>query len=144
MATDGNCDETVLTWTDASLNESGFKIFRGVGSPTDEIGMAAPDDTTYTDVFGDVNVVYTYGIVAYNEHGNAAACEDTGWMTDTVPAAATTCLASQGQCTGVLLTWTDNSDNESGFRILRDDEVIARANELGLAMVMTGERQFRH
>ncbi len=27
---------------------------------------------------------------------------------------------------------------------IRDDEVIARANELGLAMVLTGERQFRH
>jgi phosphoribosylaminoimidazolecarboxamide formyltransferase/IMP cyclohydrolase len=27
---------------------------------------------------------------------------------------------------------------------LRDDEVIAAADELGLAMVMTGERQFRH
>ena len=27
---------------------------------------------------------------------------------------------------------------------IRDDEVIARANELGLAMVMTGERHFRH
>ena len=27
---------------------------------------------------------------------------------------------------------------------IRDDEVIARANELGLAMLMTGERQFRH
>ncbi len=27
---------------------------------------------------------------------------------------------------------------------IRDDEVIARANELGLSMVLTGERQFRH
>ncbi len=27
---------------------------------------------------------------------------------------------------------------------IRDDEVIARANELGLTMLMTGERQFRH
>ena len=27
---------------------------------------------------------------------------------------------------------------------LRDDDVIARANELGLAMLFTGERQFRH
>jgi phosphoribosylaminoimidazolecarboxamide formyltransferase/IMP cyclohydrolase len=27
---------------------------------------------------------------------------------------------------------------------LRDEEVIARADELGLAMLFTGERQFRH
>ena len=27
---------------------------------------------------------------------------------------------------------------------LRDDDVIARANEFGLAMLFTGERQFRH
>lgn len=27
---------------------------------------------------------------------------------------------------------------------VRDDEVIARADELGLAMLFTGERQFRH
>jgi phosphoribosylaminoimidazolecarboxamide formyltransferase/IMP cyclohydrolase len=27
---------------------------------------------------------------------------------------------------------------------MRDDEVIARADDLGLAMLFTGERQFRH
>jgi phosphoribosylaminoimidazolecarboxamide formyltransferase/IMP cyclohydrolase len=27
---------------------------------------------------------------------------------------------------------------------IRDDEVIAAANEAGLAMVFTGERHFRH
>jgi len=27
---------------------------------------------------------------------------------------------------------------------IRDDEVIARADEMGLAMVFTGERHFRH
>jgi phosphoribosylaminoimidazolecarboxamide formyltransferase/IMP cyclohydrolase len=27
---------------------------------------------------------------------------------------------------------------------MRDEDVIARANELGISMIFTGERQFRH
>jgi len=41
------------------------------------------------------------------------------------PEAATNCSASDDWCDGVLLTWVDNSIEETGFKVIREDSVLA-------------------
>ena len=62
-----------VTWTDASTNETGFKIERRRGSGSwSQIATAARNATTYTDSGLVSGAQYTYRVRAYNSVGNSA------------------------------------------------------------------------
>ncbi len=58
----------VLTWTDRSASETGFRVYRN-----DVVVAQVPaNTTTYTDVFiGPPTITYTYRIAAFNANGEA-------------------------------------------------------------------------
>ncbi|MFH1226477.1 MAG: SBBP repeat-containing protein, partial [Planctomycetota bacterium] len=109
-----------LAWTDNSNNEDGFQIERKTGiagtyaAITTIVGadIAAYSDTGLTD-----GTVYYYRVKAYNAIGDSAYCADATATTPVnPPSALNTAVVSSSQ---INLTWTDNSNSETGFKVER-------------------------
>jgi DUF1680 family protein len=115
-----------LSWTDNCGNEDGFRIER----KRSDVGMwfhvkSAPANATRC-VDTAVNVVtpgktYTYRVAAYNVGGPSAFSSEATVTTPSVavPAAPSDLKITAATTSQIKLTWTDNSDNEEGFRIER-------------------------
>ena len=117
--------------TAAELADARF-AWRVCGHVTSNAIVLARDRTAWGIGAGQQNRVESGQLAAAKADGRAAggACASDAFypFADGVEAAAEAGVAVVVQPGGAL----------------RDDDVIARANELGLAMLFTGERQFRH
>lgn len=111
-----------LSWTDNSATENGFRIERrltGQGAFA-AITIVAADVTSFTNSGLSPLTGYEYRVLAFNASGDSApSLAATVTTTDTPPASATNLTASASSSTRILLTWSDNSANETGFRIER-------------------------
>ncbi len=67
MASNVTAGQIVLSWTDNSQGEAGFKVERSTtaASGFQEIGQVGADITTYTDTSVDVNTEYFYRVRAF-------------------------------------------------------------------------------
>jgi len=117
------CNKVDLTWTDNSDNESGFRIERSTnGADFGEINTVGANVTAYSDTTVAENTSYWYRVRAYNGAGNSAYSNTATATTPTCPPsppAAPSNLKGTPAKTSVTLSWTDNSNNEDGFRIYR-------------------------
>jgi subtilisin family serine protease len=109
-----------LAWKDGSIGEDGFRITRtsGSGDTVERIAPAAlgiGTTVTYTDSVS-ANETYTYVVRAFNGSGESAPAP---------PAAATTLAAPTGPAADpgavgqIVVTWTDASVGETGFKVQR-------------------------
>lgn len=112
----------VLTWTDASTNESGFEVQRRLGS----VGAwatrvtTAPDVTTWTDSELVGGTPYGFRLRACNAVGCSPWTEPTQVTTVVTPPGAPTDLtATAPSHDRVELHWTDASAAETEFRVER-------------------------
>ncbi|MBN1674577.1 MAG: lamin tail domain-containing protein [Kiritimatiellae bacterium] len=122
VATAASASRIDLRWTDASDNETGFKIDRRrTGTSTwERIGTTAADQTTYSDMSLPSGTTFYYMVKAYNADGNSAYSGVAAATTDAGPPAAPQSLtATAASTTRIELTWIDSSGNEQGFRIER-------------------------
>ncbi|MCY3714372.1 MAG: fibronectin type III domain-containing protein [Gemmatimonadetes bacterium] len=113
-----------LSWTDNSDNETGFKIERKLMSASDstfsQIGRTNANGTTYSDSSLDEGTGYKYRVRAYNDSGNSVYSGTASATTHvTIPSAPSSLSASARSSSQIDLSWTDNSDNETGFKIER-------------------------
>jgi FtsP/CotA-like multicopper oxidase with cupredoxin domain len=130
-----NGANVVLTWTDNSANETGFLVQRAdtaAGAWTDLATLAA-NVTTYTDTTAGPGLNYRYQLVALNKVGyGGPAAQPNAYATLQVKSApgslylapAPTVLSAQVQAgppAQVLLSWADNTVDETGFVIERAD-----------------------
>jgi FtsP/CotA-like multicopper oxidase with cupredoxin domain len=130
----GRNRSAVLNWTDNSITETSFTVQRA----TDEAftgGLTeftvGPDVRTYSDRIGNTNQTYYYRVYANNTVGDTAT---PGFPTETMnspfsnaagvnlpPAAPFTVAAAAFRFNNnndrVTVTWTDGSNNETGFQI---------------------------
>ena len=136
LAGNGNNRRAVLTWADNSLNETGFTIERATdaaftgGLTTFTVG---PNVMTYSNTIGNTSQTYYYRVFATNTVGDTGT---PGFPTQTVnspfsntagvnlpPTAPSNVTATafrfNTNSDRVTVTWTDNSNNETGFRIQR-------------------------
>ncbi|MDG2112218.1 MAG: bifunctional phosphoribosylaminoimidazolecarboxamide formyltransferase/IMP cyclohydrolase [Actinomycetota bacterium] len=117
---------TDVQWADAEF------AWRVCGHVTSNAIVLAKDGTAWGIGAGQQNRVESGQIATSKADGRAAgvACASDAFypFPDGVEAAAESGAAVVIQPGGAM----------------RDDDVIARANELGLAMIFTGERHFRH
>ena len=113
-----------LTWTDASDNEARFEVERKEGAEGiwSQIGTPNPDATAYGDTGLTPNTTYVYRVRACNEVGCSTFSNDADATTDEVaPGAPSGLIASATGYATVDLSWTDESDNETGFRVERKE-----------------------
>jgi predicted phage tail protein len=123
-----------LQWRDNANNEGGFVIERrvlGVGQFA-QVAVAPPrggvGNVTFTDTTIQPATQYEYQVAAVNLFGgvptlSAYSNVASTAASDPLPAAPSNLTAvngaNQGTKRSVVLSWTDNSTNESGFSIQR-------------------------
>ncbi|MFH1226382.1 MAG: fibronectin type III domain-containing protein [Planctomycetota bacterium] len=114
-----------LSWTDASNNEEGFYIERKTGTNDySRIATVITNSITYTDTAGlAASTTYNYRIQSYNSAGDSSYSSEKSVTTpapaQTAPVAPSGLAAVGVSSIQIDLSWTDNSDNELGFRIQR-------------------------
>jgi uncharacterized delta-60 repeat protein len=110
-----------LSWTDNSSNEDGFKIERktGTGGTYSEITTVGANVTAYSDTGLGVGVQYCYRARAYNGEGNSTYSNESCATTLSPPNAPTNLNATAISGNQINLSWTDNSNNETGFKVER-------------------------
>jgi hypothetical protein len=120
VASDG-VGQATLTWTDNSSDETQFKVERKpLGSPDTsfaQIGTSAANTPNFTD--NPAAGSYTYRVRASNAAGDSAYSnsDDATVTAPSGPAAPSNLNATITNGDTANLTWTDNSTNETGFRI---------------------------
>jgi hypothetical protein len=77
------------------------------------------DSIRYSDAKAGANSTYRYRVVSYNAAGASTSNELAVTTVGRTPAAPTALSAAVLSATQILLTWTDNATNETGFRITR-------------------------
>lgn len=113
-------DYVDLAWSDTSSTETGFHIERDAGLGFLQVGSAGPQATGFRDQTVQPNTIYEYRVRAANAAG-ASAPSNTVFATtpERLPAAPANLRGRAVAGTRVDLTWSDVSQNESGFRIER-------------------------
>ncbi|MDI6791578.1 MAG: fibronectin type III domain-containing protein [bacterium] len=108
-----------LSWKDNSYNETGFILERKTSSYS-VIAILPANITTYTDSGLSLNTFYYYRVKAYNDFGESAySNEITLDCCRFSPDPPTDLAADIVSGSEVDLNWSDNSDNETGFKIER-------------------------
>jgi len=110
-----------LIWNDNSDNELGFKVYRTEGA-SDQWHLRTTvqgNIESFTDNNGLAeNVTYNYKVCAYNQFGHSTYSNQiTGVTSVDIPAIPSDLAAVTESSTSIKLTWSDNSNNETGFRI---------------------------
>ncbi|MBN2417054.1 fibronectin type III domain-containing protein [bacterium] len=111
-----------LNWNDNSSNEDGFKIERktGAGGTWSQIATVGSNATSYNNTGLASGTTYYYRVKAYNGIGDSGFSNEANATTGELPTAAPSGLsASASSPYQVNLSWSDNSSNESGFKIER-------------------------
>jgi hypothetical protein len=127
VATAAGTTQINLTWKDNATNETGFKIERAAGTGSNlsysQIATVGANITSYSSTGLGAGATYTYRIRAYNKFGDSAysdpASATTGASPTNPPAAPSVLMATAVSSTQINLAWTDNADNEAGFKIER-------------------------
>ncbi len=121
VATAPSATQVTLTWNDNSDNETGFNIERQTGSGAFTlIASVGAGVTSYSDTSVAPSTQYTYRVIATNEVGDSGYATSSAVTTPaqvTAPAAPSNVNATAITSNKVEVTWTDNSDDETGFAI---------------------------
>lgn len=113
-----------IAWTDNASNETSFIIQRSLSATGGftTIATLAANTVTYTNSGLAPSTKYYYQVQSANGAGSSAwsnVASATTTAAATVPAAPSALLASPKGCLTINLTWTDNSNNETGFTVAR-------------------------
>jgi hypothetical protein len=121
-----------LSWTDNSSNESGFKIERSTDATNfAQINTVGAGITVYSDNGLNASTPYSYRVRAYNVAGDSAYSLTASATTlSGAPAAPSALSAVAASSSQINLTWADNSNNESGFKIERSTDGGANYAEI--------------
>lgn len=125
LATASSTDPSiVLTWTDTSSNETGFRIWRSLDNVTFlPIATTSFNVTSYKNTGIASSTTYYYGVIAFNSGGQSATSSIASTTSSTVPSAPSgLSLSTQpaaSSTTDIILDWSDNAYNEVSYSIER-------------------------
>ena len=122
-ATPVSATQINLAWTDNSNNETGFKIERQTGGGSfSQIAATGTNVKDYNDASVSPSTTYTYRVRAYNGSGDSTYSNSVTVTTGSAgqgPTAPSNLTATGISDTQINLSWTDNSSDETGFKIER-------------------------
>ncbi len=136
MATPFSPTQINLSWTDNSSDESNFRIERSPnGSSWTEVGQVSANTTSYSSGGLTCNTAYSYRVRAYRSadgqysaYSNVATATTQSCLPPPPPTFLSAVPSSQTQ---INLSWTDNSSDESDFRIERSNTGTSGWSEAG-------------
>ena len=147
----GNNRRVALSWLDNSLNETEFIVQRSAYAegPWEALATLPADSTAYSDPIGNTNQAFFYRVYASNTVGDTetsgfpvmirdsaySEVASVGSVQADPPQAPTNMTATIQAGPQVLLSWSDNANNETGFVIERQTGTGAFA-----ALVTVGPR----
>lgn len=107
-----------LSWSDNSGNETHFYIYRGgsAGSLSYLTSVGA-NTNTYSDNSVSPGNTYFYQVKAYNSAGLSGGSNIDNAITPSVPVAPSNLSATPVSANEIHLTWTDNSTDETAFKV---------------------------
>lgn len=110
-----------LTWEDPGMDETGIKIERRVaGDVFSQIALTGANVTAYSDTTVNPGSTYIYRVRAVNPGGDSPySAEATATTPPDPPAAPSGLSATATSQSSIRLDWTDNSTNETSFKIER-------------------------
>ena len=110
-----------LTWSDNSNNETGFDIERSTdGTNFSAITSVGANTSSYSNTGLSQLTTYYYRVKAVNTAASSGYSNVANATTpDILPVAPTGLTAAAASSTQINLSWSDNSNNETGFQIER-------------------------
>ncbi len=119
VVTPASGTELDLGWTDNANSETGYEVWRSIsGGAAVRVAQLAANTVSFMDVGLTQGTNYSYFVRAVNSAGykdSATVSSATPVPPQTPSGAAVTFLSSYE----VDLQWNDNSNNESGYKVLR-------------------------
>jgi hypothetical protein len=123
VATSAGTSSINLNWIDNSTNETGFVLMQSssAGGIFNKLITIPANSTSYTDTGLGSSATYYYKIQATNTGGNSSWSNIASATTASSgpPAAPSGLSAIPVGCNSVLLSWKDNSSNETSFDLRR-------------------------
>gem|GEM_PF-5350754 len=129
-----------MKWVDNATAEVGFKIERSTdgGATFAQINTVGPNTTTYANGKLVTGRSYYYRVRAYDAVANSKFSNRALGIPLVAPSsgklpAPTNLKAKASSATGIGLTWTDNANTETGYRIERgiDGKSFKPVNSIG-------------
>ena len=114
--------ELDVSWSEpAGSSVDHFTILRkGLTDTTfTQLAQVPGTQMTYMNTALTQNTSYSYEVIASNAGGDSAAAGPVSGTTPITPAAPTNLMVSNITTTSVTLTWQDNANNETGYRVSR-------------------------
>lgn len=109
-----------LAWTNVATDATSIKVERQTGSGGwTLVTSVAATATTYSDTGLTPATTYSYRVRACNDIDGTPSNVASATTLDVPPVAPTSLTATATGQTTISLAWTDNSGNESGFKIER-------------------------
>lgn len=126
--------EIRLTWQDNSNDEAGFRIERKPGSGNfQEVRVVGAGVTSFISSGLVSSTTYVFRVRAYNSIGASGYSNEARGTTLGIPRAPSNLAGAAASTTSIRLTWTDNSGNETGFKVQK--AVVSGGNTSAFASV---------
>jgi len=134
-----------LTWADNSLTETGFTLQRAdnAGFTLNPVSINLPaNSTAYTDTGVSGGRTYFYRVLSFNANG-VSSWSNTATVTVTSVVAAPSGLTiTSSTPTQVGLGWTDNSNNEQYFEVIRATNAAFSLNVVRFTRIAANSTAF--
>ncbi len=132
-------NRVLVAWADNSAFEHGYYVYRRALTATDSVLISTREAnrTSFLDQTGAPGVTYRYSVAAFDTAGGAPGKSivgaDNGRRTLLAPSNV---QATDGTYENrVVITWKDNSNAESGYRVYRGTTLIGTTADNAISFI---------
>jgi hypothetical protein len=135
-----------LKWKDNSDNETGFVVERSEDPNAGfvEIAFMGANTTAFLNTGLTSDKQYYYRVKAQNEYGNSPSSNIAGGKTADIPSMPQNLAALAISSTQIDISWTDASNNETGFSIEFSNILSTENQFIEVARVDANVTNYQH